>query len=141
MLDDDFLPEKTVKEWTEHDLELAVQELVKESNTNFDSLIKNLENNKGLYQQVYHIAIDGRNVTFNVHDPITNLGVLYGVFVDRNGLAIHNRIYNEVIVNYMTAKMHRQQLNRGAEFGIGYKNADNSLNMKAVLLYSFFINA
>jgi Predicted AAA-ATPase len=134
MLDEDYLLQKEVKEWTDEDLEIALQQLVKESNTNFDSLIKNLENNEELYRFVYSVAVDGQNMAFSIHEPMINLGMLYGIFADRNGLVIHNRIYNEVIVNYMTAKMHRLQVSQEADFGAGYKNDDGTLNMEAVLL-------
>ena len=133
MLDEDILPTKEVKEWTERDLEKAVPRLVKESNTNFDSLIKNLENNKDLYEAVYSVAIDGDMRGFSIHNPTTNLGFMYGIFVNENGLAIHNRIYREVIVNYMTDKMHALQLSKGVDFGSGYRNADKSLNMELIL--------
>jgi hypothetical protein len=134
MFDETYLPEKEKQEWTIDDVDIAVRQLLKESNTNFDSLIKNLENNQELYRQVYNIAIDGATMEFNIHDSITNLGALYGIFVDKNGLKIHNRIYSELIVNYMSAKMHRIQLGKGLDYGAGYKNDDNTLNMEAVLL-------
>ena len=136
MLDETYLPQKTEKEWTEEDVDIAARQLAKESNTNFDTLVKNLENNEQLYRFTYNIAVEGETPAFSIHDPMMNLGVLYGIFVDRNGLAIHNRIYHEVITNYMTARMHRLQLEIRSDFGggIGYKNDDNSLNMEAVLL-------
>ena len=135
MLDETVLPTKAEKEWTAHDLELSVQQLVTESNTNFDTLIKNLENNKELYGMVYSLAVDNETRSFNIHNPTTNLASLYGILVNRNGsAAIHNRIYREIIVNYMTDKMHGLQLSKGADFGAGYKNDDGSLNMEAVLL-------
>ena len=136
MLDEIYLPQKTAKEWTEEDIDIAARQLAKESNANFDTLVKNLENNEQLYRLTYNIAIEGESPAFSIHDPMMNLGVLYGIFVDRGGLAIHNRIYHEVITNYMTARMHRLQLEIRSDFGggIGYKNDDNSLNMEAVLL-------
>ena len=135
MLDEDYLPVKKEKVWTGYDIEIAVQQLVTESNTNFDSLIKNLENNEELYNQVHSLVIDGEKLSFNIHNPTTNLGVMYGVFVRENGsIAIHNRIYNEVIVNYMTDKMHLLQLSKGVRFGTGYKNDNGTLNMEAVML-------
>jgi Predicted AAA-ATPase len=41
-LDEDFLPKREVKEWTGKDVEIAIHQLINESNTNFDSLIKTL---------------------------------------------------------------------------------------------------
>ena len=81
------------------------RQLVQESNANFDSLTKNLENNPELYNLVYSIAIDNNVIPFNAHNPTLNLGILYGIFVNNNGLKIHNRIYNEVLVEYMSFKV------------------------------------
>ena len=135
ILDEEILPTKELKDLTENDLELAVRKLIAESNSNFDSLTKNLENNKELYSLVYSIAIDGEPVSLNIHHPITNLGVLYGIFRTNGRLSIHNKIYNELIVNYMTDKMHQKQLAEGFKFESGYTNSDKkSLNMELVLL-------
>ena len=135
IIDEDILPEKETKEWTMEDLEEAVQQLVKETNTNFDTLSKNIENNEELYRLVYQIAIDGEQIMYNPIDPVINFALLYGIVVRKNNLlVIHNRIYQEILVNYMTLKMHRQQLLEGTDFGSGYKNPDNSINMETVLL-------
>jgi energy-coupling factor transporter ATP-binding protein EcfA2 len=134
MLDEDVLPTKDVKEWTEQDLELAVRQLVGESNSNFDTLIKNLDDHQDLYNLVYDVAVDGRNVAFNAHELSNSLGVLYGIFGKNNRLSIHNRIYREVIVNYMTANMNRIQRGKGADFGDGYVNPDKTLKMELALL-------
>ncbi len=134
MMDEEILPTKKTKEWTEEDLEACVRKLIGESNANFDTLTKNLENNESLYRLAYNILIENETVSFNIHNPTINLGVLYGIFVDKNGLTVHNRIYREVIINYMTARMRDIQLAKGADFGSGYTNADKkSLNMEVVL--------
>ena len=135
MLAENIVPTLTQNEWTDEDLAAAARQLVKENNTNFDTLVKNLENNEELYNLIYKVIIDGERVSFNIHNPLTNFGTLYGMIVNDNGsIAIHNRIYTEVITNYMADKMHQIQLFKGADFGGGYKNTDNSLNMEAVLL-------
>ncbi len=135
MIDEHILPERENQEWTADDVELAVKELVKESNANFDTLVKNLENNKELYELVYKIVVENEKMLFNIHNPTTNFASIYGILVSKNGSAVvHNRIYQEVIVNYMTDKMHQFQISKGANFGTGYKNADKTLNMEAVML-------
>jgi AAA-like domain len=134
MMDEDILQTQETKEWTEKDLEWAVRQLITEKNANFDSLIKNLDDNPKLYQLVYDVAVDGINVSFNAHESANDLGVLFGIFGNSSKLSIHNKIYGEVIVNYMTANMNRLQRERGADFGSGYVNPDKSLNMELVLL-------
>ena len=133
MLDEDILPTKEVKEWTEQDLEYAVQELVTENNANFDSMIKNLENNQELYDLVYNVAVQGLNISSNPHESANNLGLLYGIFANNKRLVIHNRIYREVIIDFMTANMGHIQRANGADFGNGYAKSDNTLNMELAL--------
>jgi PD-(D/E)XK nuclease superfamily len=117
-----------------NDLEWAVKRLIHESNTNFETQIKNLENNPDLYETVYQIAIEGDSRTFNIHNPVTNLGVIYGLLINKEGrLAIHNRIYNELIINYMSTKMEYSQWAKRLDFGEGYRNDDRTLNLEAVL--------
>jgi hypothetical protein len=137
MLDEDYLPQKEEKEWTSQDVEIAVQALVKEKNTNFDSLIKNLENNEILYKAVYEVAIESDFVPFNIYNPLTELGVIHGIFVAGNGggrIKIHNQIYTEVIVNYMSDKLRQARSEQPATVGLNYKNANGTLNMEAVIL-------
>jgi AAA-like domain/PD-(D/E)XK nuclease superfamily len=134
IMDEDLLPLKTTQDWTQKDLEWAVKRLVHESNTNFETQIKNLENNPDLYETVYQIAIEGESRTFNIHNPVTNLGVIYGLLINKEGrLAVHNRIYNELIINYMSTKMEYSQWAKRLDFGEGYRNDDRTLNLEAVL--------
>ena len=71
MMAEDILPTKNEKEWTVEDLDISARLLVKESNSNFDSLTKNIEDNQDLYQQIYLVAIENARLTFNIHSPLT----------------------------------------------------------------------
>jgi hypothetical protein len=134
IVDEELMPLKEVKTWTIEIIDEAAQILIKNDNTNFETLAKNLENNENLYRLVYQVAIDGERIQYNTFDPTINFGVLYGIFVNKNSIIfIHNRIYQEVLVDYMTVKMQMSQLNRGVDFGAGYKNPDKSLNMEIVM--------
>ena len=136
---EDVLPKKQEEErdvWTMDDLEDAVQLLLRENNTNFDSLIKNLENNEDLYGLVYQVCIEGEMIPFNQHEPNIHLGVTYGIFKDNGELKIHNIIYSEIIYNYMTAKQYTKMLrsNKYFDFGTHFINDDGTLNLEGVLL-------
>jgi hypothetical protein len=124
------------KEWTEQDLEWAVRQLVLESNTNSESLIKNLENNPNLYKIVYKILIDGDFNDYNVHDPIISMGLMYGIFRNGQGVKIHNKIYEEVIYHYMTSKTKTELGTALTDHTIGqnFKLANNGLNMELALM-------
>ena len=90
--------------WEKEYLELAVKELLNESNTNFDSLIKNIENNKELSELVRKIILDRYEITYNQHNPPITMGIIYGIFKNSNGkVKIHNRIYEQRIYNYISS--------------------------------------
>jgi hypothetical protein len=134
IMDEELLPQKSEKSWTTDDLEWAVKRLIRENNTNFETQIKNLENNPALYQAVYEIAVENETRSFNIHNPMTNLAFIYGLFVDRNGyIAIHNRIYSEVILNYMIDKVEETHVSKAGRFGGGYRNENRTLNMARIL--------
>ena len=135
MIDEDILPEREAQAWTLEDLEVAVQELLAESNTNFDNLIKYLENSEELFNYIYALIIENDARPFNIHNPIVNLAHIYGMIARENGrTVIHNRIYREMIANYMTDKTHKSAITDHVEYGTGYKNANGTLNMEAVML-------
>ena len=133
MMDETYLPLKTEKTWTVEDVEKTVKQLVAESNTNFDTLVKNIENNPDLYQIVYKVAVDNEHFPFNINNTTVNFGVMYGIFVNKNGLTIHNRIYREVLLDYMSYKMLLSGMSK-SDVGSGYKYDNGLLNMEAVLL-------
>lgn len=133
MLDEDILPTKEVKEWTESDLEWAIKQLTLEQNTNFESLIKNLENSPELYQIAYKILVYGEYQDFNIYDPIVSMGVMFGIFKNGRGIKIHNKIYEEVIYHYMTSKTKSHLLFGEYTAGKDFKLANNTLDMVLVL--------
>ena len=84
IIDEDILPEKEVKEWTNEDMTAAVQLLIRENNTNFETLSTNIENNKDLYRLIYQVMIDSEQIAYSSLDPLTNFGLMYGIFVVKN---------------------------------------------------------
>lgn len=125
---------KTAKAWTLEDVETSVQLLLKEKNTNFDSLIKNLENNKDLHDLVYRLIIEGDAMPFNQYNPTIHQGVLYGVFKNNNGqLKIHNRIYEQLIYEYMASKA-LTNISTNYIYSGHFLLGNNALDMEGVLL-------
>jgi AAA-like domain len=133
MLDEEMPDVESRKTWTNGDLDDAVAELVRESNVNFDELVKNIEHNKDLYVLLEDLLINGASFPFDIHDPVTNLGVLYGIFAENKGLSVHNRIYREIIVNYMTMRMLRENRRIPNEFSGTYTLPGDSLDMIRLL--------
>jgi hypothetical protein len=133
-IEEDYVSKRKSKKWTLADIDQAAYDLVRESNANFDSLVKNLEDNKPLFNLVYGIAVDNVKFPYSPHEPIANLGFLYGIFANREGLVIHNLIYSQVIINYMTLKLQRETTFENAMLaGTDYRKSDNALNMELVL--------
>lgn len=132
-LDEDFSPKK--KNWTSNDIEIAVNLLINEHNTNFDVQIKNLENDEDVYDLIKRIVIDNEEITYNVYNPTISLALFYGLISNEgNKLKIHNRIYAEVVADYMISKIELQKNQKGLDFGSGYKNENGTLNMEAIML-------
>ncbi len=123
-------PKKT---WTDADVEAAVQMLLKENNANFDSLIKNLDSNPKLYELVYRIIINGDRVPFNQHNPDIHQGILYGVFKSDQDIKIHNRIYEQLIYNYMVSNS-MTKIQSDYSLGNHFLKENNALDIEAVLL-------
>ena len=103
IIDEKIMGENELK-WEKEYFELAVKELLKESNTNFESLIKNIENNNDLKELVKKIILDGYEISYNEDNSIINMAIMYGIFKNSKGkIKIHNRIYEQRIYNYMSS--------------------------------------
>jgi hypothetical protein len=134
IFDEELLAEKAEKTWTTHDVDVAALQLIRETNTNFDELSKNLDNNPDLYQLTQSIAIEGEQYAFEPNDPVASLGIQYGIFADRKGLAIHNRIYQEVIVNKMSFRVQREHTRLINPYSTPYSLPDHQLDVQKVIL-------
>ena len=134
IFDEKLLAQKTEKTWTTHDVDVAARQLIGETNTNFAELSKNLDNNPDLYQLTQSIAIEGEQYAFEPNDPVASLGIQYGIFADRKGLAIHNRIYQEVIVNKMSFRVQREHTRLINPYSTPYSLPDHQLDVQKVIL-------
>lgn len=93
IIDEDIINDGIYK-WRLEYIDEAVKLILRDNNTNFESLIKNLENNKEIYNTVYNLLIEGVDITFNLDNPIINLGNTYGIFKnDNEKTKINNKIY------------------------------------------------
>ena len=137
IIHEELLPVKKNKnEWQPEDLEKALQISLNTDNTNFESLVQNLENNPDLYELVFDIMMNGAEFTFNRHTPLLHFGVLYGIFKNETGkVRIHNRVYEQIIYHYMASKL---EISGKAKFnnGISAKYLDDTggLDIKKVFL-------
>ena len=108
-------------------------------NTNFDHLIKNLENHPELYALVEKIAIGGEQVTFHQYSPMVQQGAMYGLLTRKHDVvAIHNRIYRELIYDYMTTNLEIRELRefRMSPYNVQtqFVKPDGGLDLEKVLM-------
>lgn len=101
-----IIPHRKKKEWQPQDLVEAVRSILMENSTNFDTLIKNLENNPDLYEFVFQVIMNGLEFSYNPHNPIIQVGTMYGILKKENAVTrVHNRVYEQLIYDYMTSKL------------------------------------
>lgn len=94
IIDEELLPGKDKKEWEPRDLLEAVKTALAEECTNFESLVKNLENNPELYDFVFQIIMNESEFSYNPRNPVIHLGTIYGILKKELGkTCIHNRIF------------------------------------------------
>ena len=121
--------------WTEENMIRAVKLLLLENNTLFDDLVKSMENNKELQNLIESIVINGKIISFNLSNPIINLGTIFGILSERdNKVSISNRIYEQYIYDYLSSKIEvsnnvLEKYNFKSDFIEG-----NGLNIEKILL-------
>jgi len=101
--------------WTVEDVDWAFRWVTRPmyQTTNFDDLIKNLENNADLYAMVRALAVEGRAFAASADNPLVNLALTYGILTGQNGaVAIANRVYEQRIATYLQSKQETSGLFR-----------------------------
>lgn len=133
IIDELILSEK--KPWNIEDINKAIKILLKESNTLFDDLKKNLENNQELNNYIFDIVFNGSRKEFNIDNPLIYQGHLYGILKDYHGIVkVSNRIYEQRIYNYFTSKL-ENTTNKMDKYNFKENFIDecSGLNMEKVL--------
>lgn len=113
MIDEKIIPDKDKKEWKTRDLEEAVKMILNIKSVNFDSLIKNLENDQRLYAFVESIIYDGKKIRYNQNNELINKGEMFGILDNKDGLVkVHNKIYEQLIYDYMSSNIEINNLSQ-----------------------------
>ncbi|MCP4152355.1 MAG: AAA family ATPase [bacterium] len=136
IMDEEILPGSPGKEWQPDALLRALQIALTADNTNFNSLTKNLENNRQLYDFVFDIIMNGIEFSYNIDNPIIRFGTVYGILKEHNGKTkIHNRLYEQRIYNYMASKAETTMKGRITTKGAGssYINKNDTLDIERVI--------
>ncbi|MEI6424049.1 MAG: AAA family ATPase, partial [Lentisphaerota bacterium] len=124
------------KHWTLADIDWSFQWLTRPmyTTTNFDDMIKNLENNKDLFALTRAVSVEGSEVGAAADNPVVNLGVTYGILSASEGrIVISNRVYEQRIATYMQSKKETAELGEASVFHeYGYLK-DGRLVLKFIL--------
>ena len=84
----------------------AVKLLLNEKNTLFDDVIKNVSNNKDLYEYIFDIVFNGEEKAFNIDNNLVDLGVTFGYFKEDDGkVKISNRLLEQRLYNYFVTNL------------------------------------
>lgn len=128
------IDEELNKNWTIKGVRNAVKLILKGTNTLFDDMIKNIENNEMFRNLIEMILVKGREIPFQISDPIISFGAMLGILINLDDkVIISNRIFETYIYNHMVI--------RKITHGNGIISIDNSqfivnniLNMEKILI-------
>ena len=99
------IDEELAQEWTLEGVRSSVKIIIEERNTLFDDLVKNLENNKELYDFIYSLLIVGERKTYSANNPTISLGEMFNIISRSNGkIIVSNKIFETVISDYFVSK-------------------------------------
>ena len=109
-----YIDEELEKDWAFHSVQKAVSAIIRESDTLFGDLYKNLENNNNLYDLIYDILMLGRKRTYAIGSPAVDIAKIYGIIkeVDQS-VVVSNRMFELAICNHFIAKdeeLHKKRI-------------------------------
>ena len=132
------IKQATDTSWPLDYVDQAVALILRENNTNFDSLIKNLENNPDLYALVEAILLHDVKMEYSEDNSLIKLGTIHGIFKRNTTLKIHNLVYQERIYNYLSLNLKIKSLLHKNLDNYNFENhfllPDNSLDFEKLLL-------
>ena len=107
------------KDWTISGVQRAVNSLLKDNNTLFDDIGKNLNGNEELYNLLYDIIMCGKQHYYNPLDNIAGICITFG-FLKREGdlVVVDNRIFEVLIANYFVIKGKNREIAEDTSVGI-----------------------
>jgi len=132
ILVEDVALDKT-KSVTPSDLQFALNILLKEHNTNFDSL----KNNAQKYEElVKAILFASENVEYKPHGKSTEKLIMYGIIKDDNGLSeISNPIYKKVLLQYFSPETIKSNFLFSNGISPSMFIKQDALNLKSFLIH------
>ena len=107
-----WVDEQGEKIWTIEQVKKAQRELLKQRNTLFDDIIKNLANNQELSMLIKRIIYDGDRISYTLANDNVQLGVMFGILKEKEGsIALSNIIFEVYLYNYFSSMEEVQNVN------------------------------
>lgn len=127
-----WIDERGGRQWTAQNVENAEKELLKNDNTLFDDMIKNIENNKELKQIIIGVLIEGKKLLCAKSDLVINMGMMFGILAEKEKMvSISNIIFETYLYNHMIVEKMRKQYTFAYENNQFIKNGE--LDMERAL--------
>ena len=93
------------KAWTKEGFLEAIKIILKEPNTLFDDMIKQLKEYPELDRLLQNILFQGRDYPFNFYNQAMNVGKMFGFLTERDGMTVvANRIFETHLYNYFLSE-------------------------------------
>lgn len=124
---------KLNKDWTVRSVRSAVRIILKENNTLFDDIIKNMENNVGLYKLLQEMLFTNFTEPNSYRTPEIQLGLMYGILAVHDGLDISNIIFKTIITDYIVEKNKAETREKTVLYFQNPYIVDNKLNMELIM--------
>ena len=130
IIDEEIEPTEWKKEIVVESVKIM---LAKENNTNFDTVIKNLENNKDLHDFMANLLLNSQEYNYSTQNPLIYKAKIHGLIKNENNkVRVFNKIYEEYILDYYTSKMETSH-NAVSTVQSIYLKPDGRLDMKLIL--------
>ena len=120
--------------WDKRGLLQAVNLLLKESNTLFDDVTKNLTRFPGLANMLKAILYDGQRFAYNYYNKDINLAAMFNfVYDDKGTTAVSSRILETWLYNYFSSEERSSAIYKKGEADKNQFIQDGHLDMRHVL--------
>ena len=119
--------------WSVQGVNTAVRDLLKNSNTLFDDIIKNVENNSKFKKMIQDILINGKQVSYVISNREIAMGKMFDIIAEKDGLCcVSNIIFETYLYNHFIIE---QDLNAGItkETRNMFITEDGNLDMDLVM--------
>ena len=100
-----YVDEKLGKVWSKERVAQAVKMILKESTPLFESMVKQLDLYRELYEMIEGILYQGRQIPFEIDVKPVSIGKMFGFLKEVDGqVAVANRMFEMKLLNTFIAK-------------------------------------